>query len=219
MRIKQTLTAMAAVCLLSVSLGSTIFANGSEFKDISSSVAKDQIMSLKDRNLVKGVTATEFQPQAKLSNAQGVQLIASGLQLSLAAIDFNKAPRASDLFSNVNDKAWFAEAFINAHYNGVDIPKDMDPSKSMTKEEFTYYLMGGLEKVGNLPMVKIAPTPITDNGDMNSMYEGSIQRSLLWKINSLDGAQNFNPKRNITREEAAIMLYNALEYLKAHLQS
>ncbi|MET3210833.1 UNVERIFIED_CONTAM: hypothetical protein ABIC26_003794 [Paenibacillus sp. PvR008] len=36
------------------------------------------------------------------------------------------------------------------------------------------------------------------------------------KVNTLDASKKFNPKSEITRAEAAIMLYNALEYLNAH---
>ncbi|MBP1991706.1 S-layer homology domain-containing protein [Paenibacillus eucommiae] len=133
--------------------------------------------------------------------------------------NFNIAPRASAIFANVDDNAWFAEAFINAHYNGIEMPADIDPNKVMTREEFTHYLVSAFETIGQKPMVKIAPVPITDEADINPEYQGSIQRSLLWKINSIRGDEKFNPKSEITREEAAIMLFNAIEYLEAYQKS
>ncbi|MBE0344443.1 S-layer homology domain-containing protein, partial [Paenibacillus sp. 28ISP30-2] len=74
----------------------------------------------------------------------------------------------------------------------------------------------GMEKAGSLPMIKIAPATIADDSKLEPSYQGSIQRSLVYKVNNLDASGKFNPKSEITRAEAAIMLYNALEYLNAH---
>ncbi|NQX43967.1 S-layer homology domain-containing protein [Paenibacillus tritici] len=212
---KNTIAAFTAVTLLSFSLGGQIFAAGSSFKDIDQVTGKDKINSLKEQGLIKGISDTQFLPASTVTTAQGIQFISGGLQLSLAAIDFNKAPQASALFSKVKDNAWYAEAFINAHYNGVNIPADIDPAKPMTKELFTTLLIQGVEKAGNLPMINIVPVDIADADALEPSYQGTIQRSLKYKINTLDASGKFNPKSKITRAEAAIMLYNALEYLNS----
>jgi len=216
---KRTLAAITTVTILSFSLGGQIFAAGNTFKDIDNIKGKEKIISLKTQGLIKGVTESQFLPSSKVTTAQGIQFISGGLQLSLAAIDFNKAPVASGLFTKVKDKAWYAEAFINAYYNRVELPKDIDPTKTMTKEEFTNYLVQGVEGIGNLPMINIVPVDIADDAALNPSYQGSIQRSLKYKINSLDANGKFNPKSEITRAEAAIMLFNALEFLKTGIKS
>ncbi|MEK3660793.1 amylopullulanase [Paenibacillus odorifer] len=216
---KRTLAAITTVTILSFSLGGQIFAAGNTFKDIDNINGKEKIISLKNQGLIKGVSESQFLPSSKVTTAQGIQFISGGLQLSLAAIDFNKAPVASGLFTKVKDKAWYAEAFINAYYNRVELPKDIDPTKTMTKEEFTNYLVQGVEGIGNLPMINIVPVDIADDAALNPSYQGSIQRSLKYKINSLDANGKFNPKSEITRAEAAIMLYNALEFLKTGIKS
>lgn len=191
-----------------------MFAAGNTFKDIDNINGKEKIISLKNQGLIKGVSESQFLPGSKVTTAQGIQFISGGLQLSLAAIDFNKAPVASGLFTKVKDKAWYAEAFINAYYNEVKLPKDIDPNLIMTKEQFTNYLVQAIEGVGNLPMINIVPVDIADEASLTPAYQGSIQRSLKYKINSLDANGKFNPKSELTRAEAAIMLYNALEFLK-----
>ena len=212
---KNAISAIAAVMLLSFSLGGQMFAAGSSFKDIGSVTGKDKINSLKAQGLIKGISDTQFLPASTVTTAQGVQFISGGLQLSLAAIDFNKAPVASSIFSKVKDNAWYAEAFINAHYNGVDIPADIDPAKPITKELFTSLLIQGVEKVGNLPMINIVPVDIADADALDPSTQGSTQRSLKYNINTLDASGKFNPKSQLTRAEAAVMLYNALEYLNS----
>lgn len=210
----RTFAAITTVTLLSFSMGGRLFAAGNSFKDIDNINGKDKIISLKSQGLIKGVSESQFLPSSKVTTAQGVQFISGGLQLSLAAIDFNIAPVASNLFTNVKDKAWYAEAFINAFYNDIELPKDIDPSKPMTKELYTHYLVQGIESIGNLPMINIVPVDIADETSLTPSYQGSIQRSLKYKINSLDAKGKFNPQSEITRAEAAIMLYNALEFLK-----
>ncbi|WDZ59594.1 S-layer homology domain-containing protein [Paenibacillus polymyxa] len=216
---KSAFAAITTVAILSFSFGSQLSAADSQFKDLNNVSGKEKIISLKDQGLLKGVSDTQFLPSSKVTAAQGIQLISGGLQLSLAAIDFNKAPQASGLFTHVKDTAWYAEAFINAHYNGVEIPKDIDPAKALTKEEFTYMLIQGMEKAGALPMIKIAPANIADDSELEPSYQGSIQRSLVYKVNTLDANEKFHPKKEITRAEAAVMLYNALEYLNTHTKS
>ncbi|NUU64302.1 S-layer homology domain-containing protein [Paenibacillus agri] len=211
---KSAFAAMATVTLLSFSLGSQVFAAETSFKDLDSVAGKEKIISLKDQGLIKGVTETSFLPASKVTVAQGVQFIAGGLQLSLAAIDFNIAPTASGLFTNVKDNAWYAEAFINAHYNRVDIPKDVKPSQILTREQFTSMLVQGVEAIGNLPMINIKPADIVDDSQLDPSYQGAVQRSLVYKINTLDSNGKFNPKAEITRAEAAIMVYNAVDFLK-----
>ncbi|WP_151734679.1 S-layer homology domain-containing protein [Paenibacillus tengchongensis] len=211
----STIAAATFVSLLAFSLGGPAFAAVNTFKDIDKVEGKDKIIALKEQGLIKGISDTQFQPGSIVSNAQGVQFISGGLQLSLAAIDFNKAPLASDIFSKVKDTAWYAEAFVNAHYNDVDIPANIDPAKPMTKELFTSLLIQATEKAGNLPLINIVPADISDEEDINPSYQGTIQRSLKYGINTLDKNGNFNPKSELTRAEAAVMLYNALDYLNA----
>jgi hypothetical protein len=212
---KSAFAAITTVTLLSFSLGSQVFAAENSFKDVDSVSGKEKIISLKDQGLIKGVTDSTFLPASKVTVAQGIQFITGGLQLSLAAIDFNIAPTASGLFSKVKDNAWYAEAFINAHYNRVEIPKDINPSQTMTKEQFTTMLVQGMEAIGNLPMINIKPADIADNSQLDPSYQGAVQRSLVYKINTLDANGKFNPKSEITRAEAAVMVYNAVDFLKS----
>ncbi|WP_405112171.1 S-layer homology domain-containing protein [Paenibacillus sp. FSL K6-1217] len=212
---KNTIAAITAATLLSFSLGGQMFAAGSSFKDIGSISGNDKINTLKEQGRIKGISDTQFLPGATVSTAQAVQFISGGLQLSLAAIDFNKAPQASVLFSKVKDNAWYAEAFINAHYNGVTIPADIDPAKPISKELYTSMLVQAVEKAGNLPMINIVPAELADADALDPSYQGSVQRALKYKITSLDASGKFNPKSTITRAEAAVMLYNTLDYLNS----
>lgn len=217
MKLQKTISTLTIASILSLSLGGMIYAADKDFTDLGSIPGKDKIIALQERGIINGVTETEFRPEAILTNAQAIQFITKGLHLDLRTMKFIKVPLASDNFTHVKNDAWFAEAFINAFYNNIDLPIDIDPSKPMTKEQFTYHLLQGVEKVGNLPMVKLVPVTISDENEITPMYQGAIQRSLSWNINTLSGDEPFNPKSEITRSDAAIMVFNALEFLKPYV--
>ncbi|MCL6459831.1 MAG: S-layer homology domain-containing protein [Gorillibacterium sp.] len=208
----------SAAAMLAMSIAGQALAATPTFSDISNSTAKEKIQSLQERGFVAGYNTNEFRPEGILTIAEGTSIIAHTLELSLAAIDFSSAPVASAIFKNVKDGVWYSDAFINAHYNGVELPADLNPAAPLTREQFTAYLIQGLEKAGNFPMVKLIPQAIADEADIDPLFQGSIQRSLLYKVNSLGSDTKFEPKQAITRAEAAIMAFNAREALDARLK-
>lgn len=213
---KKTI-ALSAALLLSASLMGQAFA-ASSFKDIANVQSKVQIEALHKLGIVKGVTSTEFHPEESLTAAQGISLIVQTMQLSLAAIDFNKAPTADGFYTNVNNDAWYAESFVIAHYNGLDIPADIDPQKPLTREEFTHYLVQALELTGQYPLIKMYVV-IADEEAITVPYQGTIQRGLLYKLVSLDSEGKFNPQQIVNRGDAAAILYEAHSFVEAHKDS
>ncbi|WP_138754632.1 S-layer homology domain-containing protein [Paenibacillus sinopodophylli] len=215
---KRMSTAIAAVAvMLSASFTTQAFASA-PFGDIGSSSNKVQIESLQQQGILKGVSDSAFHPEDSLTTAQGISLIVRTTQISLAAISFVKAPEADDYFTQVKNDAWYAEDFIIAHYNGLDIPADIDPSAPLTKEQFTHYLVQALELTGQYATIKMF-IPILDEEDITIDYQGTIQRALLYRIASLDEAGNFDPSHVLTRGEAAAMLYNTHAFIEAHKET
>ncbi|MGO4107838.1 S-layer homology domain-containing protein [Paenibacillus sp. YAF4_2] len=213
---KQRLTAAAiSAAVLFGSLSGQAFAADSGFKDIANSSSRVQIEALQELGIVKGVSTSEFHPEESLTGAQGIELIVRTMQLSLAAIDFKQAPTAEGFFTNVKNDAWYAESFVIAHYNGLDIPADIDPSKPLTREQFTHYLVQALEKTGQYPLIKMYIN-ILDEKDITVDYQGTIQRALLYKIAKLDEEGNFHPQEIVDRGEAAAMLYDAHQFVETH---
>ncbi|HVI40312.1 MAG TPA: S-layer homology domain-containing protein, partial [Anaerovoracaceae bacterium] len=136
--------------------------------------------------------------------------------LNIDNIRFIKEPKASDYFKKANDDAWYADALIIVSFSGLDLPADLDPNAKWTKEEFTHYLVMIMEEQGSLPMINLVPADVADGDQLDAVYSGSIQRALLYKLVQLDADGCFRPQDNMTRGDAAVQVFNALEYLKAH---
>jgi hypothetical protein len=190
-------------------------ASASAFKDIANVESKAKIEALQEKGIIRGMTDTEFQPEQNLTAAQGISLIVRTTQISLAAIDFTSGPTADSFYTKVKNDAWYAEDFVIAHYNGLDIPADIDPKAHLTKEQFIHYLVQAIELTGQYPTVKMF-IPITDEQDINALYQGTIQRALLYEIVALDEEGNFDPQHIVNRAEAASILFDALSFIDAH---
>jgi hypothetical protein len=192
----------------------TLMTGGSAlaFNDIKDTVGKEEIIALKDKGIINGITDKTFAPQGKLSYAQGITLIVRGLDLNISHMNFFKKPEASDYFTKIPDQAWYAQSLLYAQLNGLTLPKDLDPNKLMTREEFTNFLIEGVNTTGDYPMIMMYAV-LSDENDVNKEYMNSIQQALITKIASVDKDQKFFPKRPITRAEAAVMLSKAIDFV------
>ena len=216
MKFKSKLVSISVTLLLTVTFAGQSFAAIAPFTDITNVIAKDKILSLQEREYVTGIGDGLFAPDSNVTAAQGIQFIVSSLELNLDLVRFIKEPKATDYFTKADDTAWYANTLIIATINGIELPKDLDPNKEWTHEEFTYHLIYAMEKKGHLPMIKIIPVTLADQDQLTSNYDGSIQRALVYGVAKLDAESKFNPKAGIYRAAAAEQIYNALEYLKSH---
>ncbi len=66
-----------------------------------------------------------------------------------------------------------------------------------------------MESRYHMPMVNMMYIETADEADMTAEYQGAIQRSMKYNITALDQDKKFYPKKQLTRAEAAEMIYNA----------
>jgi len=184
------------------------------FDDLPDGSDRSKIRSLQERGIVQGYGST-FMAQKKLSNAEGVHLIVKATDLSLAAFLFIKEPLATDSFDRVPNDAWYSQSFVIAAVNGLNLPRDIDPNAEMTREAFAHYLLSALRIRGDYPFTKML-VHVADESDVNPDYRHSLQLLLNARIVELDKDGRFHPKKSITRRDAALMVYNTLEFIKAH---
>lgn len=200
--------------LLMVIVFSLMFGgSASAFNDIQGDKEQKAIERLEKLGLIKGERYGQFKPAQKITGASAVSLIVKTLGLNLDTIRFVKQPKASDYFTKVKDDAWYAEAFVIAQYNGLDIPKDINPSAKVTKEQFSHWLFQALNTKGEFVWT-LQYTEIKDDKAINASYMESIQKLLNVGIVTLDKNNKFQPDLPVTRSEAAGMLDRTLQFIE-----
>ncbi|MFD2703771.1 S-layer homology domain-containing protein [Paenibacillus shunpengii] len=216
-RLNKNVIGFMAVSL-AITLASGLTYANVGFTDIQGTYGEAEIRSLQERSIVRGIGNGEFKPESSLSTAEAVQLIAGGLKSisSDKKEELKLEGETVEMYSEVWLEGWYADAFIDFNDNGLSVPAELTPSSSITKEQYTALLIDMIEKYAGLPLINIKPEEISDADDITPAYQGAIQRSLVWDITELDDKLNFSPRAEITRAEASVMLFHALEFLSKH---
>jgi len=205
--VKVFLLMVAALVMFSV--------NASAFDDIpQDDESRSKILKLQELGVISGIDGS-FHGDKELTYAEGIHMIVKGLDLNLSAYMFIKAPEAKDSFDYVPEDAWYTKSFIIAAVRGLQLDRSLDPNTVMTREEFAHHLLTALDRTGPYPFTKMLFV-VEDETDLNPDYMHSIQLLLNGGIISLDEDGKFRPKQPITRKEAAVMLYDAMEFKNNH---
>ncbi|MCM3700204.1 S-layer homology domain-containing protein [Paenibacillus macerans] len=204
--------------LMVIAISLMVGGTASAFQDVKGDREQKAIESLEKRGILKGGQWGNFKPNQKIDNASAISLIVSAFELNLDNLRFVKKPEASDYYSKVKNDAGYAGAFVIALYRGLDVPKDIDPSAKVTKEQFSHWLFQAIATQGEYvwPMIY---TEIKDGKSIDADLMGSIQKLLNAGIVTLDKNKKFNPTGPITLSEAAGMLDRALGFVEDSKQA
>jgi hypothetical protein len=206
---RKPLMFLLLVASLCLSLAGSAFA----FKDVGKDPEKSSIERLEKMGILKGYGKGNFSPAKSMNVASAVSLIVRGMELNIDNIQSIKKPKASDYYSKVNDNAWYAQSFIIAQFNGLDVPQNIDPAAQATREQFAHWLYKALSTKGEYAWIQMYVV-MKDEKSIDPAYMESIQKLVISKIAKLDAGQTFRPKQPITRSEAAGMLDRAMEFVK-----
>ncbi|MDQ6420900.1 S-layer homology domain-containing protein [Paenibacillus sp. LHD-117] len=206
---KKPLLIVALMAIMLFSLGQTVMA----FSDVSKDPNADKINALQEKGILSGYAGGEFKPNGTLTYASAVSMIVKGLDLNIDHVRFIRMPLASDNHPNLEDDAWYSQAFVIADFYGLDIPKDVKAGDKITKEQYAHHLFKAMMTKGDYAFIEIFML-LNDEADVDAKYMDSIQKLLISKIASLDKKNNFYPKKAITRGEAAGWLYDAIKFVK-----
>lgn len=187
------------------------------FSDIKGNFAEKEILDLKERGIIKGYADGTFVPDGNVTYATGVALIVRSLDLNIDHMRFIKEPKASDYYTNVVDDKWYSDAFIYAQFNGIELPKDVNPDEKLTKEQFAHMLFTAMTTKYEMAFIELW-IMIDDEADITPEYMNSIQKLLISKIAELEDGE-FNPKKEITRTEAAVMLQRTVLFVEEFMKN
>lgn len=144
-----------------------------------------------------------------------VTMIVNGLKLNIDSIRFIKEPKASDYYTKVKDSAPYAYDFIIAQFNGLELPKDIDPNAYVSREQFAKWLFGGLSRTGEYAWIDLY-VEIKDANKVSQGYMDSIQKLLIAGIASTDSHNRFWPRMDVTKAQAERMVKKAAAFVEKH---
>jgi len=177
------------------------------FDDAFYSYAKKQIEFLAARDVIKGVGKNKFMPKNNITRADFVTLIVRAFGLE-ARVDSN--------FDDVLPSDYYYQTVGIAKklgiVNGVGNNK-FEPKKNITREDVMCILARTLKVLGllttNVESEKVLGK-FNDAEQISSYAKDAIAQLVNAQI--VSGYNNMlSPKRNLTREESAVLLYNVYQ--------
>ncbi len=181
---------------------------GKTFNDITNCAGKSEIELLAERGIINGKTEGIYDPYTPMTRAEFATIVVRALGL----------PQKQGMnFEDVNDEDWYAPYIKTAyHYgivNGIS-QKRFNPQGTLTTEEAATMVeraakLSGIETDIDSLAVKDMLGRFEDFDCVSAWAAPSIAFCIKEEI--LDGyANSIKPKRNITREDIAVMIYRMM---------
>lgn len=175
------------------------------FIDLKGHWAADDIEYLTSKQIVKGVSAELFKPDASVTRAEFAALIARLIQLP---------PASTAQFSDVISSAWYADVVNSAAENGLltGYNHKFRPLDKITREEMAVIMIRAYTlKAGMMPVLNGQVVPFKDDAGISSWASAAVYQAQ--ELGLIQGRPNgtFGPKKTATRAEACVMIKRMLD--------
>jgi cell wall-associated NlpC family hydrolase len=161
--------------------------------------AEPSIVGLYNKNIMRGITSTQFAPKAPITRAEFATILSRAVNrpAAITSIPFQDVPKSKWYYSSVK-KAYSMGIVKGVSYNRFQ------PDRPITREEAAAIL----SHTFNYPHTSSA-LPYRDAGNIGRWAVSSVQAVTQKKIFvGTDGY--FHPRKALTRAEAAAVIYKAL---------
>ncbi len=174
------------------------------FEDVKGMWCEDMVNTLHSLGLISGRTENTYAPEASLTRAELVQLIAN-----LEGVDLSAYASTSQGFEDVDENAWYYKAVMWAADNNIvyGIGNGMfAPDTSITREDTAaiIYRYLALEPAEN-------SSAFSDSEDISGYASEAVNTLSAEGIISGYPDNTFRPGNTITRAEMAAVLYKVNE--------
>ncbi|TYQ18353.1 UNVERIFIED_CONTAM: endo-1,4-beta-xylanase [Acetivibrio alkalicellulosi] len=171
--------------------------------------AKDSIIALAARNIVKGVSADSFDPLKNVTRAEFVQMLVNTFDLVSEGTGENP-------FTDVESGAWYEQAIITAYELGV-VKGNTDGSfgvnDEISRQDMAVMTFNTLKAVG-ITLTNTTQAIDFADGDQIAGYAKEAVAAMQ-KAGIISGMPNgdFAPLATANRAQAAVVLYKLLDEL------
>lgn len=206
---KRVLSLLLVVCLLCTAIPSALAAEGDRFTDVGEnhwaySVIKEAV----DAGYFAGVSDTEFAPEAVLTRAMLVSIMARA-----AGVDLDDSQATE--FDDVPAGTWYTGAVAWAAENGVVYGNgngSFAPNRPATRQETAAIFYRFLKLMGKTLEQKEEEKEFNDKADIADWAMDSVKVMQMAGVLSGYPDDTFRPLNYLTRAEAASLL---VRFMKA----
>ncbi len=185
-----------------------VISKGKTFADIVNCTGKAEIEALCERGIINGKTEESYDPYATMTRAEFATIIVNALGL----------PQKDGMeFEDVKAEEWYAPYIKTAYHYGIVkgvSHSEFNPQGTITLEEAAAMVERAAKLSGIKTDIDVAAAEeILDNFEDFDSISVWAMSSMGYCINDgiLEDNGNFvNPKKNVTREDIAVMLYKML---------
>ncbi|MBQ3573026.1 MAG: S-layer homology domain-containing protein [Clostridia bacterium] len=172
------------------------------FNDLSSTEwAKTAIEYLYGKGVVNGKADGVYAPDDNVTRAEFIKIIVAAMGISG---DIEDTP-----FTDVDEKEWYAPYIAAAYKGGVVLGSDNGafyPNASITREDMATILYRAL----GVKAESVAALKFADAASVSDYAKEAVGFLTSKKIINGFEDGSFGPKKNATRAETAVMVYNAM---------
>jgi hypothetical protein len=180
------------------------------FVDIASTFNADQITLLAKQGVIKGVTATTFEPQRSITRAEFTALI-------VRLMEFKTDSSYKGTFHDVTRSDWFAPEIAVAVDKGIVTGMGNDifgPNQLVTREQASKIMASVLKSMK--PESDVQGSTFADQQLISNWAEGDVQ--YLVGMQMVNGYEDgtFRPLNDLNRAEAAALIYRLKEFVQSN---
>ncbi|WP_338593396.1 immunoglobulin-like domain-containing protein [Paenibacillus sp. Y5S-9] len=174
------------------------------FKDVIQDWAKDAISALGARGIVKGVGDGEFNPNGQVTRAEFITMLMKLFELSDES--------ATTSFNDVKQGEWYHGNIATAQKLGIVNGKPdgrFGVHENITREDMAVMVYKAIQ-IKQLALASGEATAFKDVANIASYAKQAVEAIQRAGIINGVGNDEFAPKKNASRAEAAVMIYNVL---------
>jgi lactocepin len=187
-----------------------VIENSRTFTDLKTSWVKDEVEVLASRNIINGNAEGVFAPNAKLTRSQFAALLARSLNLP-------KAP-FQGVFKDVTAEQSAALEVEAAFRAGIVTGKPDNTfglNESISREQMVLMLIRAIEYKDKALLADVKPAgDFKDSASISENAQEAVKTAVALKLIQGRPDQTFGPKDNLTRAQAAVVVYRLLNVFK-----
>ncbi|MTV49759.1 hypothetical protein GJ688_12325 [Heliobacillus mobilis] len=217
---KNQKSAWKIVC--SIAISGTILLQGAVTaawadSDYANHWAKEEIGKMVALRLYQGDEQGLIKPDRVMTRAEFMTLLVRAFDFQ---VNFIKAPDIKDIVDDVPSNAWYTDDLIRAAHTFLPIEhRIFHPDEGMTREVMAQWVMAAYtHKSNEATTITTENVDFTDAGEIDPLYVEAVKQaaSLKWLTGYDDGT--FQPKAQVTRAQAAVIVARMLQTLPENLR-